>query len=153
MSSSPSYNFTARIRNVLSMAREEAARLDHEYVGTEHLLLAIVREGEGVATAVLQALGADLRDIKQAVEKNVRRGNHDPEASPDLPYTTRSKKVLELTMAEAEKLQHSYVGTDHLLLGLIAEGKGVGAQVLAEAGITYEKALAETRRQLGSVEG
>ena len=144
------YNFTDRVRKVLQMAREEAARLHHEYVGTEHILLGLIREGEGVAAAVLQNLNVDLEEIQQKIEETVKRGKAAAATGPDLPYTSRAKKVLELAMTEARELNHSYVGTEHLLLGLLREEKGIAAQVLNDAGVTLEQARAETLRLLGS---
>jgi ATP-dependent Clp protease ATP-binding subunit ClpC len=144
------YNFTDRVRKVLQMAREEAARLHHEYVGTEHILLGLIREGEGVAAAVLQNLNVDLDDIQQKIEETVKKGKAAAAAGPDLPYTSRAKKVLELAMTEARELNHSYVGTEHLLLGLLREEKGIAAQVLTDAGVSLEASRAETLRLLGS---
>jgi ATP-dependent Clp protease ATP-binding subunit ClpC len=144
------YNFTDRVRKVLQMAREEAARLHHEYVGTEHILLGLIREGEGVAAAVLTNLGVDLEDIQQKIEETVKKGKAAAATGPELPYTSRAKKVLELAMMEARELNHSYVGTEHLLLGLLREEKGIAAQVLTDAGVTLEHARAETLRLLGS---
>ncbi|MDH3495415.1 MAG: ATP-dependent Clp protease ATP-binding subunit [Gemmatimonadota bacterium] len=145
------YNFTDRVRKVLQMAREEAARLHHEYVGTEHILLGLIREGEGVAAAVLTNLSVDLEDIQQKIEETVKKGKAPAAAGPpDLPYTSRAKKVLELAMSEARELNHSYVGTEHLLLGLLREEKGIAAQVLTDAGVSLEQARAETLRLLGS---
>jgi len=144
------YNFTDRVRKVLQMAREEAARLHHEYVGTEHILLGLIREGEGVAAAVLQNLNVDLEEIQQKIEETVKKGKAGTVTGPDLPYTSRAKKVLELAMAEARELNHSYVGTEHLLLGLLREEKGIAAQVLMDAGVTLEQSRAETLRLLGS---
>jgi ATP-dependent Clp protease ATP-binding subunit ClpC len=145
------YNFTDRVRKVLQMAREEAARLHHEYVGTEHILLGLIREGEGVAAAVLSNLNVDLEEIQQKIEETVKKGKAPAAAGPpDLPYTSRAKKVLELAMSEARELNHSYVGTEHLLLGLLREEKGIAAQVLTDAGVNLEQARAETLRLLGS---
>jgi ATP-dependent Clp protease ATP-binding subunit ClpC len=144
------YNFTDRVRKVLQMAREEAARLHHEYVGTEHILLGLIREGEGVAAAVLQNLNVDLEDIQQKIEETVKKGKAAAATGPDLPYTSRAKKVLELAMTEARELNHSYVGTEHLLLGLLREEKGIAAQVLTDAGVNLEQSRAETLRLLGS---
>jgi ATP-dependent Clp protease ATP-binding subunit ClpC len=144
------YNFTERVRKVLAMAREEAARLHHEYVGTEHILLGLIREGEGVAAAVLQNLNVDLDDVTQKIEDTVKKGKAAQATGPDLPYTSRAKKVLELAMAEARDLNHSYVGTEHLLLGLLREEKGIAAQVLTDAGVNLEAARAETLRLLGT---
>src|SRR5881275_736898 len=144
------YNFTDRVRKVLQMAREEAARLHHEYVGTEHILLGLIREGEGVAAAVLTNLNVDLEEIQQKIEETVKKGKAAAAAGPDLPYTSRAKKVLELAMSEARELNHSYVGTEHLLLGLLREEKGIAAQVLTDAGVNLEQSRAETLRLLGS---
>ncbi|MFL5577210.1 MAG: Clp protease N-terminal domain-containing protein, partial [Gemmatimonadaceae bacterium] len=144
------YNFTERVRKVLAMAREEAARLHHEYVGTEHILLGLIREGEGVAAAVLQNLSVDLDEIQQKIEETVKKGKAAQTTGPDLPYTSRAKKVLELAMSEARELNHSYVGTEHLLLGLLREEKGIAAQVLTDAGVNLDAARAETLRLLGT---
>jgi len=144
------YNFTERVRKVLAMAREEAARLHHEYVGTEHILLGLIREGEGVAATVLQNLNVELDDIQQKIEETVKKGKAGQTTGPDLPYTSRAKKVLELAMSEARELNHSYVGTEHLLLGLLREEKGIAAQVLTDAGVNLDAARAETLRILGT---
>ena len=144
------YNFTERVRKVLAMAREEAARLHHEYVGTEHILLGLIREGEGVAAAVLQNLSVDLDEIQQKIEETVKKGKAAQTTGPDLPYTSRAKKVLELAMSEARELNHSYVGTEHLLLGLLREEKGIAAQVLTDTGVNLDAARAETLRLLGT---
>jgi ATP-dependent Clp protease ATP-binding subunit ClpC len=143
------YNFTDRVRKVLAMARDEAIRLQHDYVGTEHILLGLIREGEGVAAAVLTNLDADLDQIHQLVEESVRKGKATI-ALGELPYTSRAKKVLEFAMAEARELNHSYVGTEHLLLGLLREEKGIAAQVLNSVGVTLEETRAETLKVLGS---
>src|SRR3569623_1312501 len=144
------YNFTERVRKVLAMAREEAARLHHEYVGTEHILLGLIREGEGVAAAVLQNLSVDLDENHQKIEETVKKGKAAQTTGPDLPYTSRAKKVLELAMSEARELNHSYVGTEHLLLGLLREEKGSAAQVLTDTGVNLDAARAETLRLLGT---
>src|SRR3982074_3579261 len=144
------YNFTERVRKVLAMAREEAARLHHEYVGTENILLGLIREGEGVAATVLQNLSVELDEIQQKIEETVKKGKAAQTTGPDLPYTSRAKKVLELAMSEARELSHSYVGTEHLLLGLLREEKGIAAQVLTDAGVNLEAARAETLRILGT---
>ena len=144
------YNFTERVRKVLQMAREEAQRLHHEYVGTEHILLGLIREGEGVAAAVLQNLNVDLDEVQQKIEETVKKGKAVQATGPDLPYTSRAKKVLELAMSEARELNHSYVGTEHLLLGLLREEKGIAAQVLTEAGVNLDAARTETLRLLGT---
>lgn len=143
------YNFTERVRKVLAMAREESARLNHEYVGTEHILLGLVREGEGVAATILQNLSVDADEVERVINEVVKKGP-PTHRGPDLPYTSRAKKVLELAMAEAREVNHSYVGTEHLLLGLLREEKGIAAQVLADAGVTTENARAEMLRILGT---
>src|SRR5205823_12144437 len=103
------YNFTERVRKVLAMAREEAARLHHEYVGTEHILLGLIREGEGVAATVLQNLSVELDEIQQKIEEAVKKGKAaQTTTGPDLPYTSRAKKVLALAMSEARELNHMY---------------------------------------------
>ena len=143
------YNFTDRVRKVLAMAREEAIRLQHDYVGTEHILLGLIREGEGVAAAVLTNLNVDLDQIHDQVEESVKKGKATIALS-ELPYTSRAKKVLEFAMAEARELNHSYVGTEHLLLGLLREEKGIAAQVLNSLGVSMEEARSETLKVLGS---
>ncbi|MBT8397143.1 MAG: ATP-dependent Clp protease ATP-binding subunit, partial [Gemmatimonadetes bacterium] len=143
------YNFTDRVRKVLAMAREEAIRLQHDYVGTEHILLGLIREGEGVAAAVLMKLTVDLDAVHEGVEESVRKGKATI-ALGELPYTSRAKKVLEYAMAEAREMSHSYVGTEHLLLGLLREEKGIAAQVLNSLGVTLEETRAETLKILGS---
>jgi predicted cupin superfamily sugar epimerase len=146
------YNFSERVRKVLARSRKEAERLGHEFVGTEHILLGLLAEGEGVAAAVLQALNVDTAQLRSRIEAVVKRGEARY-ASPDLPYTSRAKKVLELSMASARTLRHNYVGTEHLLLGLIAEGKAIAAAVLAEAGLTNEVATAKIMDILGTQPG
>ncbi len=144
------YDFTQRVRKVLAMAREEAARLHHEYVGTEHILLGLIREGEGVAATVLQNFNLDLDGLRDRIEAIVKRGRPTSHSGPDLPYTSRAKRVLELSMTEARELSHGYVGTEHLLLGLLAEEKGIAAQVLNVVGVKLDPARAETLRILGT---
>ena len=141
------YNFTERVRKVLQFSREEALALNHEYVGSEHMLLGLCREGEGVAAAVIQNLDIDTDDIRNAIMDVVKRGP-SPVPGPDLPYTSRAKKVLELSMSEARALKHSYVGTEHLLLGLINEERGIAAQVLRSMGLTADKVRPEILRLL-----
>ncbi len=143
------YNFTDRVRKVLAMAREEAIRLQHDYVGTEHILLGLIREGEGMAATVLMNLNVDLEQVHERIEESVRKGKATI-ALGELPYTSRAKKVLEYAMAEARELNHSYVGTEHLLLGLLREEKGIAAQVLNSLGVSLEEARAETLKLLGS---
>ncbi|HSH45404.1 MAG TPA: ATP-dependent Clp protease ATP-binding subunit [Longimicrobiales bacterium] len=137
------------MRKVLAMAREEAIRLQHDYVGTEHILLGLIREGEGVAAAVLMNLNVDLEQIHERIEESVKKGKATI-ALGELPYTSRAKKVLEYAMAEARELNHSYVGTEHLLLGLLREEKGIAAQVLNSLGLVLEDARGETLKLLGS---
>jgi len=134
---------------VLALAREESANLRHEYVGTEHLLLGLIDEREGVGATALQNLSVDLDELKFGIEQVVRRGQGGP-TGPDLPYTSRAKKVLELAMGQARDLNHRYVGTEHLLLGLIEEQKGIAAQVLNDKGVTLDAATAEVLRILGT---
>ncbi len=143
------YNFTDRVRKVLAMAREEAIRLQHDYVGTEHILLGLIREGEGVAAAVLMNLNVDLEQVHERIEESVKKGKATI-ALGELPYTSRAKKVLEYAMAEARELNHSYVGTEHLLLGLLREEKGIAANVLNSLGLTLDEARGETLKLLGS---
>ncbi len=143
------YNFTERVRKVLSMARQEAIRLQVDYVGTEHILLGLIREGEGVAAHVLGNLNVELDRIHKRVEESVRKGKATI-ALGELPYTSPAKKVLEFAMAEASELNHSYVGTEHLLLGLLRESKGIAAQVLNSLGVNVDDARAETLKVLGS---
>src|SRR3989449_11589204 len=142
------YNFTDRVRMVLQMAREEAARLHHESGGTEHILLGLIREGEGTAAAVLTSLNIDLEEVSGKIEETVKPGKAAAPAGPDLPYTSRAKKVLEFAMSEARELHHAYVGTEHLLLGVLREEKGIGAQVLMDAGVTLQEARSEVLRLL-----
>jgi hypothetical protein len=122
--------FTDRARRVVVLAQEEARILNHSYIGTEHLLLGLIREGEGVAAKALEALGVDLKAGRQQVEEIRGKGEQVP--SGHIPFTPRAKKVLELSLREALQLGHNYVGTEHILLGLIREGEGVAAQVLTQ---------------------
>lgn len=143
------YNFTERTRHVLTLAREQAASLGHEYIGAEHILLGLIAEGEGVAAVVLQNLGVDLERLAQTTIASLKKGREEI-SGRDLPYAARAKKVIELSMSEAMQLHHSYVGTEHLLLGLLREGKGIAAQMLASVGVTTENARSETLRILGT---
>ena len=146
------YNFTDRVRKVLQFAREEAARLGHEYVGTEHLLLGIIREGDGVAVAALTNLNTDVEEVRARIEAILKPGSATRDPNRDLPYTSRAKKILELSIAEARELNHSYVGTEHLLLGTLREEKGIAAQALAEVGVAIASARDEIRRILGEAD-
>ena len=147
------YNFTERVRKVLQMAREESLAIRHEYVGTEHLLLGLCREGEGVAAAALHVLNVDPDEVRDSILQIVKPGLPGTPSPVDLPYTSRAKRVLELAMSEAFEQQHSYVGTEHLLLGLLREERGIAAQVLVSLGATTEKVRTEVIRLLGHKEG
>jgi ATP-dependent Clp protease ATP-binding subunit ClpC len=142
------FNFTERLRKVLGLARDLARARNHEYVGTEHLLLGLVEEGEGVAAAAIEALGVELPKLAERIDGVIKRGSSTVEAV-DLPYTSRTKRVLELAIASARDLHHDYVGSEHLLLGLIREQHGIAAQVLSEAGLTTEDLLREIQQLLG----
>jgi len=124
--------FTDRARRVVKLAEEEARRLDHNYIGTEHILLGLLHEGEGVAAKALESLGISLDAVREQVEEIIGRGQQPP--SGHIPFTPRSKKVLELSLRESLQLGHNYIGTEHILLGLIREGGGVAAQVLVKLG-------------------
>jgi len=124
--------FTDRARRVVKLAEEEARRLGHNYIGTEHILLGLIREGEGVAAKALESLGISLDAVRQQVEEIIGRGQQAP--FDVIPFTPRSKKVLELSLHESQQLGHNYIGTEHILLGLIREGDGVAAQVLVKLG-------------------
>jgi len=147
------YDFTERLRTVLVMAREEAMRLRHEYVGTEHLLLGLLREGEGSAIPILAHLDVEPAAVRKSLEAAAPPGGGTRPTSPDLPYTSRAKKVLELAMQEFQLLGHDYVGTEHLFLGLLAEERGLAARVLREYGAGLDAARAEVVRLLGSPAG
>ncbi|MCK4418307.1 ATP-dependent Clp protease ATP-binding subunit [Candidatus Aerophobetes bacterium] len=141
--------FTERARRVILLAREEARRLDHDYLGTEHILLGLIREGEGIGATALQNLGIDLVQIRVEVEKAVGRGGGTLFLG-QIPFTPRAKKVLELAVAEARNLGYNYIGTEHLLLGLIKEGEGVAAQVLTSLGVDLKKVRKEVSNLLGT---
>src|SRR5438045_4488237 len=134
--------FTERARKVLQLAQEEAQRFNHNYIGTEHLLLGLVREGEGVAAKVLSNLGVGLNKVRSAVEFIIGRG--DRIVSSEIGLTPRAKKVVELAGDEARRLNHHYIGTEHLLLGLVREGEGIGAGVLESLGVTLEDVRTQT---------
>jgi ATP-dependent Clp protease ATP-binding subunit ClpC len=140
--------FTDRVRRVIYFARDEASRLQHDYIGTEHLLLGIVREGEGIAAKVLGKMDLDFEQIQQAVESMVKSSGGTLTIG-EIPFTPRAKRVLELAIEEARLLGHNYVGTEHLLLGLIREGEGVAAQVLAELGVDRKRVREEVLKLLG----
>ncbi len=141
--------FTERARKVIILAKEEAKRFNHDYIGTEHILLGLIKEGESVAAAVLQNLGLSLDTIRLEVEKLVQFGPSTI-VSGDIPFTPKAKKVIELAMDEARRLGHNYIGTEHLLLGLIKEGEGVASHVLMNLGLNLNKVRSEVIKLLGS---
>ena len=143
--------FSERARRVLSLAQEEAQRFNHNYIGTEHILLGLVRETEGVAARVLNGLNADLTKVRSAVEFIIGRGERP--AQGDIGLTPRAKKVVELAVDEARRMNHTYIGTEHLLIGLLREGEGVAAGVLESLGVNLEKVRAETHRVLSNSGG
>lgn len=141
--------FTNRAKQVIILARKEADRFNHNYIGTEHLLLGLIKLGQGVAVDVLRSMGVDFETIRMEVEKNVGTGPEN-KAVGDVPLTLRAKKVIELAVEEAKNLNHTYIGTEHLLLGLLQEGEGVAARILMNLNVDIEKARAEIRRELES---
>lgn len=141
--------FTERAQKVLALSQEEAVRLGHNNIGTEHILLGLVSEGEGIAAKALHAIGLGPDKIREEVESLIGKGNH---VSQSIHYTPRAKKVIELSMDEARKLGHSYVGTEHILLGLIREGEGVAARVLNNLGVSLNKARQQVLQLLGNTE-
>ena len=140
-------NFTPRAQQVLQLARKEAERFNHGYVGTEHVLLGLLALGQGVAVNVLQKMGLDLETVRLEVEKAVNVG---PETKTvgNVPFTPRAKKVLALAGSEARALNHAYVGTEHILLGLLREGEGVAARVLKNLDVDLEKTRIEIMKEL-----
>ena len=140
--------FSERARRVLSLAQEEAQRFNHNYIGTEHILLGLVRETEGVAARVLSGLSVDLGKVRSAVEFIIGRGERP--AQGEIGLTPRAKKVVELAVDEARRMNHTYIGTEHLLIGLLREGEGVAAGVLESLGVNLEKVRAETHRILSN---
>jgi ATP-dependent Clp protease ATP-binding subunit ClpC len=144
----PMNNFTPRAQQVLALARKEADRFHHNYVGTEHLLLGLIKLGQGVAVSVLQKMGLDLETVRGEVEKQVGTGQETKTPASSIPYTPRVKKVLALAGKEAKALNHSYVGTEHILLGLLREGEGVAARVLKSLDIDIERTRNEILREL-----
>jgi len=141
--------FTERARKVIILAKEEARRFNHDYIGTEHILLGLIREGEGVAAAVLQKMGVSLENIRLEIEKLVQPGP-TTQIIGDIPFTPRAKKTLELAAEEARSLGHNYIGTEHLLLGLIREGEGIASQVLLNLGLDLNTVRNEVMELLGS---
>src|SRR3972149_6702532 len=138
--------FTERARRVLTLAQEEAQRFNHNYIGTEHFLLGLFREGDGAAAKVLNNLGVELTKGRSAGEFIIGRGEKTP--TGEIGLTPRAKKVIELAVEEARRLNHSYIGTEHLLLGLVREGEGIAFGVLESLGVSLERVRTETARIL-----
>ena len=143
--------FTDRARRVIFLAQEEARMLNHDYIGTEHILLGLIHEGEGVAAKALESLGISLDAVRQQVEEIIGQGQQAP--SGHIPFTPRAKKVLELAHREARALGHAYVGTEHILLGLIREGDGVAAQVLVKLGADLNRVRQQVIQLLHGYQG
>ena len=143
--------FTDRARRVVVLAQEEARMLNHNYIGTEHILLGLVREGEGVAAKALEAMDINLNAVREQVQEIIGEGSHAP--SGHIPFTPRAKKVLELSLREALQLGHNYIGTEHILLGLIREGEGVAAQVLTKLGADLGTVRQQVIQLLSGYEG
>ena len=143
--------FTDRARRVVVLAQEEARMLNHNYIGTEHILLGLIHEGEGVAAKALESLGISLEAVRQQVEEIIGQGQQAP--SGHIPFTPRAKKVLELSLREALQLGHNYIGTEHILLGLIREGEGVAAQVLVRLGADLNRVRQQVIQLLHDYQG
>src|SRR5712675_1080900 len=143
--------FTDRARRVVVLAQEEARMLNHNYIGTEHILLGLIHEGEGVAAKALESLGISLDAVRQQVEEIIGQGQQAP--SGHIPFTPRAKKVLELSLREALQLGHNYIGTEHILLGLIREGEGVAAQVLVKLGADLNRVRQQVIQLLSGYQG
>ncbi|HKE76765.1 MAG TPA: Clp protease N-terminal domain-containing protein, partial [Acidimicrobiales bacterium] len=143
--------FTDRARRVVVLAQEEARLLNHNYIGTEHILLGLIHEGEGVAAKALESLGISLEAVRQQVEEIIGQGGSSP--SGHIPFTPRAKKVLELSLREALQLGHNYIGTEHILLGLIREGEGVAAQVLVKLGADLSRVRQQVIHLLSGYQG
>ena len=143
--------FTDRARRVVVLAQEEARMLNHNYIGTEHILLGLIHEGEGVAAKALESLGIALEGVRQQVEEIIGQGQQAP--SGHIPFTPRAKKVLELSLREALQLGHNYIGTEHILLGLIREGEGVAAQVLVKLGADLNRVRQQVLQLLSGSQG
>jgi ATP-dependent Clp protease ATP-binding subunit ClpC len=140
--------FTDRARRVVVLAQEEARMLNHNYIGTEHILLGLIHEDEGIACRALESLGISLGAVRSQVEEIIGRGQAVP--SGHIPFTPRAKKVLELSLREALQLGHNYIGTEHILLGLVREGEGVAAQVLQKLGADLHRVRSQVMQLLGS---
>src|ERR1700733_514014 len=147
MSDEAMSNFTPRAQQVLALARKEADRLNHNFLGTEHLLLGLIKLGQGVAVNVLQKMGLDLETVRMEVEKQTPSGP-DQKMIGNIPYTPRVKKVIALAQKEAKNLNHTYIGTEHLLLGLLREGDGIAAQVLRALDVDIEEARQRVLKEL-----
>src|SRR6185369_14723991 len=143
--------FTDRARRVVVLAQEEARLLNHSYIGTEHILLGLIHEGEGVAAKALESLGISLEAVRSQVEEIIGQGGSSP--SGHIPFTPRAKKVLELSLREALQLGHNYIGTEHILLGLIREGEGVAAQVLVKLGADLSRVRQQVIQLLSGYAG
>jgi ATP-dependent Clp protease ATP-binding subunit ClpC len=143
--------FTDRARRVVVLAQEEARLLNHNYIGTEHILLGLIREGEGVAAKALESLGISLDAVRQQVEEIIGQGQQAP--SGHIPFTPRAKKVLELSLREALQLGDNYIGAEHILLGLIREGDGVAAQVLITLGADLNRVRQQVIQLLHGYQG
>ena len=143
--------FTDRARRVVVLAQEEARLLNHNYIGTEHILLGLIHEGEGVAAKALESLGISLEAVREQVEEIIGQGGSSP--SGHIPFTPRAKKVLELSLREALQLGHNYIGTEHILLGLIREGEGVAAQVLTKLGADLSRVRQQVIQLLSGYSG
>ena len=141
--------FTDRARKVMALANQEAQRFNHEYIGTEHILLGLVKEGSGVGATVLKNLDVDIKKLRLEVEKLVKSGP-DMVTMGKLPHTPRAKKVIEYAIEEARSLNHNYVGTEHLLLGLLRETEGIAAQVMMNLGLRLEDVRQEVLNLLGA---
>ena len=143
--------FTDRARRVVVLAQEEAKMLNHNYIGTEHILLGLIHEGEGVAAKALESLGISLDAVREQVQDIIGQGQQQP--TGHIPFTPRAKKVLELSLREALQLGHNYIGTEHILLGLIREGEGVAAQVLVKLGADLNKVRQQVIQLLSGYQG
>jgi hypothetical protein len=143
--------FTDRARRVLVLAQEEARLLNHSFIGTEHILLGLIHEGEGVAAKALESLGISLEAVREKVEETIGPAGSAPTGSP--PFTPRAKKVLELSLREALQLGHNYIGTEHMLLGLVREGEGVAAQVLVSLGADLLRVRQQVLQLLSGYQG
>jgi ATP-dependent Clp protease ATP-binding subunit ClpC len=140
-------NFTPRAQQALALARKEADRFNHNFVGTEHLLLGLIRLGQGVAVNVLHKMGLDLQTVRSEVEKTIGAGA-DQQMIGNIPYTPRVKKVLAFAAQEAKALHHTYVGTEHIFLGLLREGDGVAGRVLQQLGVELDRTRQEILKEL-----